>query len=165
MFGQIDIRSIRKSQGLTQSQLGVLCGMGKSQISRMESGELGSRDTLIRVLDAMGYQLVIEARPKRKEKTGEKDRILHQLSLYKRYNAQKYGIEAIGLFGSFARGDQREGSDIDIVLRLTQPSLYKLVGIQSDLQCLFKRDVDLVTTSSRMTESFKEQMEKDAVYV
>ena len=165
MFNQIDIRQIRKSRGLTQSQLGVLCGMGKSQISRMEKGELGSPETIGRLLDAMGYVLVVEAMPKKRVNAKGKELVLDQLAAYKRNNAKKYGIESLGLFGSFARGEQKASSDVDIILSLSKPSLYKLAEIQSDLECLFKREVDVISANSRMTAEFKEQLKKDTIYV
>lgn len=37
------------------------------------------------------------------------------LSEFKARYADKYGIERLGLFGSVARGEQTEGSDVDIV--------------------------------------------------
>ena len=130
----------------------------------MERGELGGPETYARVLGALGYELYIEARLLNPVEN-EKEAILRCLSSYKHNNAEKYGIETLGLFGSFAREEQTPKSDIDIVLRLKQPSLYKYSAIQTDLQNLFKRDVDIVSTGSRMNDSFKKQLEKDAVYV
>ena len=45
------LKSLRKSRNLTQEQLGVLAGMSKSQISKMEKGTLGSEETILRLLD------------------------------------------------------------------------------------------------------------------
>ena len=41
---------------MTQEQVGILAGMSKSQVSRMENGKLGSPATFSRVLDALGYR-------------------------------------------------------------------------------------------------------------
>lgn len=49
------LKNLRKNRNLTQEQLGVLSGMTKSQISRMEKGVLGSPETINRLLEAMGY--------------------------------------------------------------------------------------------------------------
>ena len=54
-----DIKRMRLTRGMTQEQVGILSGMSKSQISRMESGKLGSPDTFARVLDALGYRSVV----------------------------------------------------------------------------------------------------------
>lgn len=149
---------------MTQEQLGIMCGMAKSQICRMEKGELGSPETYSRVLGALGYKLLIEARLLNPSES-EKEAILRYLNSYKLNNAEKYGIETLGLFGSFAHNEQTPASDIDIVLRLKSPTLMKYSAIQTDLQNLFKRDVDIISSNSRMNETFKEQLEKDAIYV
>ena len=59
MYKVADIQSMRKARGMTQEQVGILAGMSKSQISRMESGKLGSPATYARVLDALGYKAVV----------------------------------------------------------------------------------------------------------
>lgn len=164
MFEQINIRSLRKGRHLTQEQLGIMCGMAKSQVCRMEKGELGSPETYTRLLEALGYELIVEARVLNPTED-EKDAVLRCLTSYKHNNADKYGIETLGLFGSFARNEQTPASDIDIVLRLKRPTLMKYSAIQNDLQNLFKREVDIISSNARMNETFKEQLEKDAIYV
>ena len=54
------------------------------------------------------------------------------------------------LFGSYARGEQREDSDVDILVVLdhSQPVGLKFFGMYEDLKELLGRDVDLVTESS-----------------
>ncbi len=59
MYKVADIQSMRKARGMTQEQVGILAGMSKSQISRMENGKLGSPATYARVLDALGYKAVV----------------------------------------------------------------------------------------------------------
>ena len=54
-----DIKSMRLARGMTQEQVGILSGMSKSQISRMERGKLGSPDTFSKVLKALGYRPVV----------------------------------------------------------------------------------------------------------
>lgn len=44
--------------------------------------------------------------------------IIEILKDYKVRSAEKYGIETLGLFGSVARGEQNEKSDIDVCIRL-----------------------------------------------
>ena len=50
------------------------------------------------------------------------------------------------LFGSFARGEEREDSDVDILIQPDKSvGLFKLSGMHLDLQDMLKMDVDLVT--------------------
>ena len=61
-----------------------------------------------------------------------------------------HGIERIGLFGSFVRNEQKESSDIDLLIHFSKgkKSLHNLVSLGHELEKLFGRNVDLVTTES-----------------
>ena len=161
MLNRIDIRQLRKARHMTQSGLGLLCGMDKSQISRMENGFLGSPETVSRVLAALGYELRVEVIDNRQGLSG----ITDMLALYKFYNAKRLGIVKLGLFGSYARGEQTENSDVDVCISLDSPSLYKYAAIRSELESLFRKKVDLVPLSAGMTQEFKNEMDKDVIYV
>lgn len=73
---------------------------------------------------------------------------------YKEKFADKYGIEQLGLFGSVARGEQDEKSDIDVIIKLRRPSCFTCFGIQEELRKLFHRKVDLITLHENMFRSF-----------
>ncbi len=161
MLNSIDIRQLRKTRHITQSGLGLLCGMDKSQISRMENGHLGSPETVSRVLSALGYEIRVEVIDNRPGLSGVSD----ILSLYKLHNANRLGIVKMGLFGSYARGEQTENSDVDVCISLEAPSLYKYAAIRSDLESLFNKKVDLVPLNARMTQEFKKELDKDVIYV
>lgn len=72
------IKNLRKSRNLIQEQLGVLSGMTKSQISRMEKGTLGSPETVERLLTAMGYSIEMKVVDKYESEGGERQRVLKQ---------------------------------------------------------------------------------------
>lgn len=58
-------------------------------------------------------------------------------------------IEYLGLFGSYAKGSQKDTSDVDLLVRFGKPiGYFKLVEIQDVFENLFKRKVDLVTEKS-----------------
>jgi len=64
---------------------------------------------------------------------------------------QKNGIVFMAIFGSFARGEQKKKSDIDIAIEFekgSQKSLLDLVRIENELRKVFKRKVDLGIFSS-----------------
>lgn len=91
--------------------------------------------------------------------------ILNRLRTYKEQFAEKYGIEQLGLFGSVARGEQDDKSDIDVIIKLQRPSMFTCCGIQEELRKLFRRKVDLITLHENMFRSFYQNLERDAIYV
>lgn len=91
--------------------------------------------------------------------------IVDRLRAYKEKFANKYGIEQLGLFGSVARGEQDEKSDIDVIIKLRRPSCFTCFGIQEELRKLFHRKVDLITLHENMFRSFRQNLERDAIYI
>ena len=73
-----------------------------------------------------------------------KTEILHLLRHYKPMAQKKYGMTKIGIFGSVARGEQKEGSDVDVCYEGEAPSFITLDMIQTELEQLLDAKVDLV---------------------
>jgi len=161
----VDIKKLRKTRRMTQSQLGQLCGMSKSQISRMENGILGSPETISRVLNAMDFEVKLEIVDRRSMMPLKTEVILDTLKRYKEQNSEKYGITKLGLFGSYARGEQTLNSDIDICVAINPPSLFKLGGIYSDLHELLNKEIDIVSLTGTLKEDFLKELNKDVIYV
>ena len=161
----MDIKAIRKSRKMTQEQVGILAGMSKSQISRMEKGELGSLETYERVLSALGYRIVVLLEDVRKDDDLNRDQVVSMLEVYYLCNKEKFGIERLGLFGSFARNEAGEDSDVDIVISLEKPNLFTYSIISRQLETIFGRKVDLVSEKSNLKETFRSNLEKEVIYV
>lgn len=161
---RIDIKAMRKARKMTQEQVGILAGMSKSQVSRMENGTLGSPETYSRVLDALGYKIIVQFQDIR-ENALERDTILSMLRVYYQCNKQQLGIERIGLFGSFARGEAGADSDIDIIVSLEKPDLFRYGTIARQLETVFGRHVDLVSAKAHLGDAFKAQVEKEVIFV
>ena len=67
------------------------------------------------------------------------------------------------MFGSFARGDNRDGSDLDLLVELeTGRSLLDLIAIKQDLEDLLGVRVDVVTERS-ISPYFRDTVLKEAV--
>lgn len=160
-----DILQMRKARGMTQEQVGILAGMSKSQVSRMESGKLGSPATFARVLDALGYRAVVHYEDVWGGNVLGKEQILSMLRVYYFCNKSALGIERIGLFGSFARDEGRSDSDIDIIITLSKPDLFQYAAIARQLETVFGRHIDLVSSKSTFPESFQKRLEKEVIYV
>lgn len=91
--------------------------------------------------------------------------ILELLKLYKQVNARKYGFSRLGVFGSVARGEQTEHSDVDICYEGNAPSLLTLDRIQSELEELLGCPVDLVRIREQMNVRLKNRINREGVYV
>ena len=84
---------------------------------------------------------------------------------YMTKNATKYGITRIGIFGSVARGEQTEDSDVDICVSLNKPSMFNMVHIKDDLEQLFGCQVDIVRLRDDMDSLLRQNIMKDSIYV
>ena len=91
--------------------------------------------------------------------------ILKILAQYKRENSKKYGIDSIGIFGSYSKGLATDKSDIDVVVETKYPDLYTLVHIKDELEQLFNKPVDLVRNREKMNPYLKKRIDRDAQYV
>lgn len=63
--------------------------------------------------------------------------------------ATMHGAKKIKVFGSFARGEDKPSSDIDVIVNLEEGrSLFDLIALKNDLEELLGRKVDVVTEES-----------------
>jgi predicted nucleotidyltransferase len=68
------------------------------------------------------------------------------LSAHKRELRKKYGIREIGIFGSYAREENKKNSDIDILVEIEKPmGFFAFIGLERYLSELLGAKVDLVT--------------------
>lgn len=76
--------------------------------------------------------------------------------------ARQYGAERVYLFGSYARGDAKDGSDID--LRIDRGSIHGLqfAGLLGDLEDALHTKVDLISTNG-MDDDFLAAIRPDEV--
>lgn len=90
---------------------------------------------------------------------------LQLLAIYMQTHGATYHIKRIGIFGSIARGEQTENSDIDICFEGEAPNLFTLARIKYELEALLGRPVDLVRIRERIDEVLKQTIQKEAIYV
>lgn len=80
--------------------------------------------------------------------------------------AKMLKVPCLALFGSAARGEQREDSDIDICVKTHHSiDLFTLQDIREELEHLFHIKVDLLTLHENMRQMFRQNMERDAIYI
>jgi len=91
--------------------------------------------------------------------------ILKELQKFKNSHQQKYGIELLGVFGSYARGKAHQGSDVDIVVKLNKQDLFNIIGIKQDLEEVLHLSVDVVSYRPTMDGFLKKRIDRDVIYV
>lgn len=84
-----------------------------------------------------------------------KEEILHRLRKELPHLREKYGVEKIAIYGSFAKGTQTAKSDVDIFVQLVKPLGLQFVELAYHLEEILGRKVDLATfdTLHRSLES------------
>lgn len=78
---------------------------------------------------------------------------------------KKFGVKKIGIFGSFARGEEKRGSDVDILVEFAEghKTFDNYMELKFFLEHLFGRDVDLVTSAS-IKPRVKESINGEVAY-
>ena len=84
---------------------------------------------------------------------------LHMLEL-----KERFGVRSFRIFGSVARNEQSEGSDVDVCVEMA-PDVYLLVALKQFLEKLLGCSVDVVRMHRNMNKLLLNQIERDGIYV
>lgn len=90
---------------------------------------------------------------------------ISRLSVFKREHGATLGITSLGIFGSVARQQNTEHSDLDVVVEMSQPSLRRMYELEESLKQQFDCDIDLVQMRPTLRPLLKQNIQKDAIYV
>jgi len=82
----------------------------------------------------------------------------------RRSDISRFGVREIGVFGSFARGDQRADSDVDVLVDLTDHTFDGYMDLLFYLEGLFGRKVDLVPKDS-IKPLLRKRILRETIYV
>ncbi len=77
---------------------------------------------------------------------------------------RNFGVSEIGVFGSFARNEQRMDSDVDVLVELQRETFRDYMGLLGFLERLFGRKVDLVMKDT-IKPIIRERVLKETIYV
>ena len=76
-----------------------------------------------------------------------------------------YKVKRIAIFGSYAKGVSRKGSDIDFLVEfMPTADLFDQVGLKQDLESLLKNEVDVVTSKS-LNRYIRDKVLREAIYL
>lgn len=99
--------------------------------------------------------------------TKELEKSLEVLRQQKPYLQETYHVKELGVFGSFARGDFTDKSDIDILVEFedgAKVGFVKFIGLEEHLSEALQRKIDLVTRDA-LKPLIKDKILRDTVYV
>ena|SRR3990167_7209515 len=95
----------------------------------------------------------------------ELDKIKNVLRRNKQALKKQFKVKALGVFGSYVRGEQRKNSDVDILVEFNQtPGLFDYVRIENSLSRLLKKRVDLVMKGS-LKPTIGRYIMREVVYI
>lgn len=81
---------------------------------------------------------------------------------------REHHVEALGVFGSLARGESRAGSDVDVFVRFASNACVTLVTmarVQNAIETKLGVSVDLVDDHDRLSQPFRRSVEQDLIRV
>jgi predicted nucleotidyltransferase len=91
--------------------------------------------------------------------------ILTLLTGFMPHAESRYGISRLGVFGSVARGEQTEDSDVDIYYEGKALSLLTIDALQRELEALLGCNVDTVRMRDNMNPVLRDRIRKEGIYV
>ena len=89
---------------------------------------------------------------------------LTKIRQFKQQCAEKYGIISIGIFGSVARGEQHEGSDLDVFVELKEPDPFVMFDIKEELEHICNCKIDLLRLRKNLRSLISQRIEKDGIH-
>lgn len=94
-----------------------------------------------------------------------KNEILNILKKYKHDHEDEFGIIELGLFGSVAREEDTEKSDVDLYIKTKSPDPFILVRIKEDIATQVHKSVDIVRLREKMNAYLKERIQTEGIHV
>ena len=78
--------------------------------------------------------------------------------------SSKFGVRSLLLFGSVARNEQTEASDVDVLVEM-EPNLFLRSGLKQYLEKLLGCDVDVLRHHKNMDDFLLKQIEHDGIFI
>jgi predicted nucleotidyltransferase len=89
--------------------------------------------------------------------------VVQELSDMREELSERFSVVRIGVFGSFARGDETPESDVDIIVELADPTFDHYMDLKFRLEEVLQRPVDLVMADTLKTR-LRPIIEREVVY-
>lgn len=93
-----------------------------------------------------------------------REQALKFLREYKKEFEEQYGVTRLGIFGSVARDEAINASDVDVVVEMP-PDMLARAHLKEELETILRTKVDVVRYWRRMNPSLKRRIDREAYYV
>ena len=100
-----------------------------------------------------------------KNPMAKRNELLDYLKRHKDEFYKKYHVTKIALFGSYARGENRAESDIDIAVGTELFDYFRLYELKEELEKALDASIDLVRIRKHMNPSLRKRIEKEGLFV
>lgn len=165
------IKEKRQEAGLTQKAMGELAGVSLKAVRQVEQGDedhvnVGS---LKRILAYFALTLsTVENTSISVHRNGiiPRDELMEKLRSIRTAISKSYGIQRMRLFGSYARGEAREDSDVDILLTPSRSLTFKeIVRIEKIFEEVLGNKKTDIVMENEMAAEIRASAEKDFIDV
>ncbi len=87
------------------------------------------------------------------------------LEEFKENHTEEYGILLMGIFGSVARGQATDESDVDVVVQMKKLDLLSSSRMRIELEELMHVRVNIINYREKMNDFLKRKIDRETVYV
>ena len=94
----------------------------------------------------------------------QQDEYISLLQNHRNELRSEFGVSSLRIFGSVARNEQHDGSDVDICVEM-QPKIFLLIALKDKLEQLLGCSVDVVRRHRNMNPILEEEINRSSVYV
>lgn len=94
----------------------------------------------------------------------QQDEYISLLQNHRNELRSEFGVSSLRIFGSVARNEQHDGSDVDICVEM-QPKIFLLIALKDKLEQLLGCSVDVVRRHRNMNPILEEEINRNSVYV
>lgn len=77
---------------------------------------------------------------------------------------KNFGVKSLKIFGSVARNQDTDNSDVDICVEM-EPDMFKRYALKEYLEALFQKPVDVVRYRASLNPTLKSEIDKDGIIV
>ena len=161
------LRRARVGAGMSQAELAFRAAVAQSVISAYEAGRRQpSLPTLAKLIDAAGWDLVVDVQsqpPQLSRLSGPVGRQVRRKRRDLVAAAAAHDVTNLRVFGSVARGEDRPGSDVDLLVDLPPDiGLLGLGRVRAELEDIVGTKVDLVPAGD-LKPAVRARAERDLV--